>query len=51
MAETEALYLWAGVASGVAFVEFFWLMTNWHEPLPMPLPPVRQSAHAATPAR
>jgi len=28
MTETEALYLWAGFATGVALVEFFWLLTS-----------------------
>lgn len=28
MTDTEGLYLWAGVATGVAFVEFFWLLTK-----------------------
>jgi hypothetical protein len=29
MTETEALYLWAGFATGVAVIEFFWLLAQY----------------------
>lgn len=29
MTDTESLYLWAGCATGVAFVEMLWLMVKY----------------------